>query len=77
MGGGLVAGTVVELYGAASTGKTQLALQLALTVQLPPTHGGECSDIDSDFVEKRNPQNTDNGRMVAWSHGRMVANWIV
>ncbi|KAL2918767.1 DNA repair protein xrcc3 [Polyrhizophydium stewartii] len=40
LGGGLIPGTVNELFGPASAGKTQLALQLALAVQLPPQHGG-------------------------------------
>lgn len=31
---------ITQIYGAAGTGKTQFALQLCLTVQLPISHGG-------------------------------------
>ncbi|XP_031847924.1 DNA repair protein XRCC3 isoform X2 [Nomia melanderi] len=38
--GGIAARGITQIYGAANTGKTQLALQLCLTVQLPITEGG-------------------------------------
>ncbi|XP_050600301.1 DNA repair protein XRCC3-like isoform X2 [Bombus affinis] len=38
--GGITTRGITQIYGAASTGKTQLALQLCLTVQLPITEGG-------------------------------------
>ncbi|XP_076753302.1 DNA repair protein XRCC3 [Xylocopa sonorina] len=38
--GGISTRGITQFYGAASTGKTQLALQLCLTVQLPETEGG-------------------------------------
>ncbi|XP_034186332.1 DNA repair protein XRCC3 [Osmia lignaria lignaria] len=38
--GGITTRGITQIYGAASTGKTQLALQLCLTVQLPETEGG-------------------------------------
>ncbi|KAM3602435.1 uncharacterized protein V6R79_004104 [Siganus canaliculatus] len=38
--GGLPAGGVTELAGESGAGKTQLALQLCLSVQYPPEHGG-------------------------------------
>ncbi|KAG7199153.1 hypothetical protein KM043_018042 [Ampulex compressa] len=38
--GGMFCRGITEIYGAAGTGKTQLALQLALTVQLPMDKGG-------------------------------------
>ncbi|XP_043787235.1 DNA repair protein XRCC3-like [Apis laboriosa] len=38
--GGITNRGITQIYGAASTGKTQLALQLCLTVQLPKTEGG-------------------------------------
>lgn len=38
--GGLPAGSVIELSGESGAGKTQLALQLCLSVQLPVQHGG-------------------------------------
>lgn len=38
--GGLPGGGVVELSGESGAGKTQLALQLCLSVQLPAQHGG-------------------------------------
>ncbi|KYN00846.1 DNA repair protein XRCC3 [Cyphomyrmex costatus] len=40
LGGGIPCRGITQLYGAAGTGKTQLALQLCLTVQLPITAGG-------------------------------------
>ena len=40
LGGGIPCRGITQLYGAAGTGKTQLALQLCLTVQLPITTGG-------------------------------------
>ncbi|GJJ09845.1 hypothetical protein Clacol_004069 [Clathrus columnatus] len=40
LGGGILPGTITELVGSSSTGKTQLALQLSLTVQLPRSQGG-------------------------------------
>ena len=38
--GGLLPKTLVEIAGTSAAGKTQLCLQLALTVQLPWQHGG-------------------------------------
>ncbi|KAF3427780.1 hypothetical protein E2986_11124 [Frieseomelitta varia] len=38
--GGITTRGITQIYGAASTGKTQLALQLCLTVQLPMKEGG-------------------------------------
>lgn len=38
--GGIPCRGIMQIYGAAGTGKTQLALQLCLTVQLPVTAGG-------------------------------------
>jgi len=38
--GGLPLDGITELAGRSSAGKTQLALQLCLAVQLPPRHGG-------------------------------------
>ncbi|XP_051265173.1 DNA repair protein XRCC3 [Dicentrarchus labrax] len=38
--GGLPVGGVTELSGESGAGKTQLALQLCLSVQYPPQHGG-------------------------------------
>ncbi|KAL6260389.1 hypothetical protein P5V15_007917 [Pogonomyrmex californicus] len=38
--GGLPCRGITQIYGAAGTGKTQLALQMCLTVQLPITMGG-------------------------------------
>ncbi|XP_057808256.1 uncharacterized protein LOC131022751 [Salvia miltiorrhiza] len=39
-GGGLCLRTLTEVVGESGTGKTQIALQLALNVQLPIVHGG-------------------------------------
>ncbi|XP_076010586.1 DNA repair protein XRCC3 [Genypterus blacodes] len=38
--GGLPMGGIIELSGESGAGKTQLALQLCLSVQYPPEHGG-------------------------------------
>ncbi|XP_053980799.1 DNA repair protein XRCC3-like [Hylaeus volcanicus] len=38
--GGITTRGITQIYGASSTGKTQLALQLCLTVQLPVREGG-------------------------------------
>ncbi|XP_076464166.1 DNA repair protein XRCC3-like [Babylonia areolata] len=38
--GGLLLRGLTEVTGESGTGKTQLCLQLCLTVQLPPSHGG-------------------------------------
>ena len=38
--GGLPVGGVTELSGESGAGKTQLALQLCLSVQYPTQHGG-------------------------------------
>ncbi|XP_012525083.1 DNA repair protein XRCC3 [Monomorium pharaonis] len=40
LGGGIPCRGITQIYGAAGTGKSQLALQLCLTVQLPITAGG-------------------------------------
>lgn len=40
LGGGIRAGCITEIYGVASSGKTQLAMQLALTAQLTEKDGG-------------------------------------
>lgn len=42
--GGILCRGITQIYGAASTGKTQLALQLCLSVQLPVTAGGLGAD---------------------------------
>lgn len=44
--GGLPVGGVTELFGPSAVGKTQLALQLCLSVQFPRQHGG----LDSGAV---------------------------
>ncbi|MFX0123909.1 MAG: DNA repair and recombination protein RadA [Candidatus Hodarchaeota archaeon] len=40
LNGGIETGSITELYGEYRTGKTQLAHQLCVTCQLPPTLGG-------------------------------------
>lgn len=40
MRGGLLVPGLTEIAGTSAAGKTQLCLQLCLTVQLPRTHGG-------------------------------------
>ncbi|XP_018349611.1 PREDICTED: DNA repair protein XRCC3-like isoform X3 [Trachymyrmex septentrionalis] len=51
LGGGIPCRGITQLYGAAGTGKTQLALQLCLTVQLPITTGG--LGAETTFPSKR------------------------
>ncbi|KAG9120606.1 hypothetical protein FRC07_003839 [Ceratobasidium sp. 392] len=40
LGGGITVGQITEITGEAASGKSQLALQFSLTVQLPQTEGG-------------------------------------
>jgi len=40
MGGGIETGSLIEAYGEFRTGKTQLGIQLCVTVQLPKEKGG-------------------------------------
>ncbi|KAF9653174.1 hypothetical protein BDM02DRAFT_3070359, partial [Thelephora ganbajun] len=40
LGGGILTGMVWEFVGESASGKTQLAMQLSLLVQLPPELGG-------------------------------------
>ncbi|KAM9817489.1 DNA repair protein XRCC3 [Neosynchiropus ocellatus] len=56
--GGLPVGGITELAGESSAGKTQLALQLCLSVQFPPQHGGLSSgavfiSTEDSFPSKR------------------------
>jgi DNA repair protein RadA len=46
LGGGIETQAITEFYGAFGSGKTQMALQCAVTVQLPPEKGG----LDGDVV---------------------------
>ncbi|KAI8854465.1 hypothetical protein BC829DRAFT_192371 [Chytridium lagenaria] len=45
LGGGFRVGAITELFGEDATGKTQLALQLCFSVQLPFQQGGLESGI--------------------------------
>lgn len=40
LGGGIETGTITEFYGPYGSGKTQICMQLAVNVQLPPEKGG-------------------------------------
>ncbi|XP_015185646.1 PREDICTED: DNA repair protein XRCC3-like isoform X2 [Polistes dominula] len=58
LNGGIPCQGITQIYGAAGTGKTQLALQLCLTVQLPLTAGGFAAGAiyictESTFPSKR------------------------
>ncbi|KAM7396065.1 hypothetical protein PAMA_007371 [Pampus argenteus] len=53
--GGLPVGGVTELSGESRAGKTQLALQLCLSVQYPPHHGGLGSGAVYICTEDRFP----------------------
>lgn len=51
LGGGVESQSITEAYGKFSSGKTQLALQLAINVQLPEGEGGlggKCLFIDTE-----------------------------
>ncbi|RLG20836.1 DNA repair and recombination protein RadA [Candidatus Micrarchaeota archaeon] len=51
LGGGIESQAITEAYGKFASGKTQLALQLAVNVQLPPEKqglGGACFFIDTE-----------------------------
>jgi DNA repair protein RadA len=51
LGGGIETQAITEAYGAFGSGKTQLAFQLSLNVQLPPEKGGlggNCLYIDTE-----------------------------
>ncbi|XP_012221734.1 DNA repair protein XRCC3-like [Linepithema humile] len=66
--GGIPCRGITQIYGAAGTGKTQLALQLCLTVQLPATAGGlEAGAIyistETAFPSKRLQQLLDNSEI--------------
>ncbi|CAK6983003.1 DNA repair protein XRCC3 [Scomber scombrus] len=55
LGGGLPVGGVTELAGESGAGKTQLGLQLCLSVQYPPHHGGLGSGAVYICTEDRFP----------------------
>ena len=44
LGGGIETGSITEVYGAYRSGKTQIAHQLTVSVQLPPERGGITTD---------------------------------
>jgi DNA-repair protein XRCC3 len=50
--GGLLSRGVTEIAGESGAGKTQLCLQLCLTVQLPQTHGGFEGGVFDYFHDK-------------------------
>ena len=58
LNGGIHTGRIYEFFGPAGSGKTQLALQLSINVQLDETHGGASGgavfiDTESSFSTKR------------------------
>ncbi|XP_011165939.1 DNA repair protein XRCC3 isoform X2 [Solenopsis invicta] len=68
LGGGIPCRGVTQIYGAAGTGKSQLALQLCLTVQLPITANGlEAGAIyictEAAFPSKRLQQLLENSKI--------------
>lgn len=58
--GGIPCRGITQIYGAASTGKTQLALQLCLSVQLPVTAGGLGAGNNKKKKQKKQYANSDN-----------------
>lgn len=52
LGGGLVAGSLIELVGPCNVGKTQLAHNLVLRAQMPSSEGGLDSDVI--FIDTEN-----------------------
>ncbi|XP_070164724.1 DNA repair protein XRCC3 isoform X2 [Polyergus mexicanus] len=59
--GGIPCRGITQIYGAAGTGKTQLALQLCLSVQLPVTAGG--LGAETAFPSKRLQQLLHNSEI--------------
>lgn len=58
LGGGVALGSLTELCGPPGVGKTQMSIQLAVAVQLPPAFGGPCGkclyvDTEGSFVAGR------------------------
>ena len=50
LGGGIESGSITEVYGAYRSGKTQIAHQTAVNVQLPVEQGGLTTDPDNPAV---------------------------
>ncbi len=64
IGGGIETGTITEMYGAFASGKSQIALQLAVRVQMPVEKGGLSGaavflDTESTFRAQRIKQLTE------------------
>ncbi|KAF6206543.1 hypothetical protein GE061_017777 [Apolygus lucorum] len=55
LGGGIPSRGITELYGSSGAGKTQICLQLAITVQYPEEHGGLASGCVYICTEDRFP----------------------
>ncbi|KAH6569212.1 hypothetical protein BASA61_003003 [Batrachochytrium salamandrivorans] len=66
-GGGLATGSVYELFGPASAGKTQLALQLALRVQMPLSAGGLDGGLYLGAMYISTDKNFPSGRLLELS----------
>lgn len=64
LGGGIPRGQVTEIVGTPGVGKTQLAMQLCISVQIPPTFGGVAGsavyiDTEGSFTPERVAQMAD------------------
>jgi len=62
MGGGFETGAITELYGEFGSGKTQVAHQLAVNIQIPEEKGGIGGkviyiDTENTFRPRENPTN--------------------
>ncbi|KAM5539092.1 hypothetical protein V8D89_007315 [Ganoderma adspersum] len=66
LGGGFRTGMLWEICGENNTGKTQLALQLSLAVQLPRTHGGACGS--ACYVTTRETLQTERLQQILDHH---------
>jgi DNA repair protein RadA len=63
LGGGIRQGTLTEIYGENSSGKTQMCFQLAVNVQLPESVG--CPNESCIFIDTEDTFNTNRiGQMV-------------
>lgn len=67
--GGIGVGYLTEAYGLSSSGKTQLAHQLAVNAQLPEEEGGADNGNQVIFIDVEETCRTDRIRQMAEAHG--------
>jgi RecA/RadA recombinase len=52
LGGGFPRGELTEIFGTPGTGKTQLAMQLAVNAQIPTLFGGVGGEVSEPFTSR-------------------------